>query len=140
MIGNLEQALQTFVAEGAGKQGAGDGNKALQQRLERISRQNSQYFNTATAMLVAAFAAELALVSISEVDKTTMQAVVGGFGATIVGMVWMMLKFWREKNRTEVILALAGIDPSLMREVAVRFLDSVAPARLAPSPSSSGTS
>jgi hypothetical protein len=44
------------------------------------------------------------------------------FGVSVVGMIRMMLSFWREKVATELIVELSELDDDVMRKVAAKLL------------------
>jgi hypothetical protein len=127
----LALALDAFVGSTV-KFGTGaDPRRALSKRLREISRANALYFNVATGMLVLSFVVALILVSLHAGDKQATEITLGGFGTSVAGMVWMMLRFWREKTRTEMLMTLIELEPTILRDVAVRFLDSIAPPQVA---------
>ncbi len=51
--------------------------------------------------------AAVVLVSLNLSKPVLVQSVLSGFGISSAGLVWMMIRLWREKYYTEVLLALA---------------------------------
>jgi hypothetical protein len=121
---SIQETLREFVTSSTAL-GPSKGRKHMLERLRKINAANARYFNMAAVMLVAAFVVALYIIYRHGGDKVAGEAVVGTFGATTTGMTWMMLRFWREKVRTEMLIELGDLDPGILREVALRFLKSV---------------
>ncbi len=96
--------------------GAKSPSDKLLKRLRDVNAANSKYFIICVAMVVAMFVAALSLIFLRMSDSTTATLVAGAFGLSVAGMVRMMLRLWREKVATDLLLELSN-DPAVLRSV-----------------------
>jgi hypothetical protein len=80
---------------------------ALRQDLDRIERANSRIVWVAVALLVVLFFAWLAIVLGKTVDAGKVQVASAAFGLSAAGCIRWLLKLWREKTSSALLLRLA---------------------------------
>jgi|ERR1700751_2305321 hypothetical protein len=91
---------------------------ALGGRLQQIIAKNNVTFVLCVAMVLLLFAIQL-WVALSYISQPQLVKVVGGaFGISAAGLVFQMIKLWREKVTTELLLELLPtLDASVFRTV-----------------------
>ena len=79
----------------------------LRADLEKVKTDNKLYFLICVAMVVVLFITSLMLVLFNLEKPNIVTLVMTVSGASIGGLIFFMVKLWREKSNTEVVLALA---------------------------------
>jgi uncharacterized membrane protein YjjP (DUF1212 family) len=116
---SLQRALSDFVNEVTA---GGPRSEALRKQLRDIQHRNTSYFVIPVVMLTVSFAAAMTLI-IGGVGKTTGTAAIASlFGLSVIGMIRLMLSFWREKVATELMIELSELDDEVLRKVTARLL------------------
>lgn len=116
---SLKRAMSEFVNEitmGAPR------SDALRTRLREIQANNGRYFLVPVVMLALVFAVAMALIIRGAGGASTTTAVASLFGISLVGMIRLMLSFWREKVATELMIELSELDDDVLRTVVARLL------------------
>src|SRR5512140_3758185 len=92
----------------------GEGDRApldverLREQLRHISRANEHYFGACVVMVMTVFIAAL-WVALRYADHDgAVKLAFAALGASMIGMLRVMVGLWREKVATDVLLALAG--------------------------------
>lgn len=81
--------------------------EGLRADLGKVKNDNNRYFLISVAMIILLFVASL-IVVLTNLDRPNIvTAVMTAFGASTSGLIWIMIKLWREKSNTEFLLALA---------------------------------
>jgi hypothetical protein len=96
--------------------------EALRQRLREIHGQNTNYFRTPVLMLAVTFFVAMALIIYGAAGTSGATAIAALFGISVIGMIRLMLSFWREKVATEIIIELSELDDDVLRKVAAKLL------------------
>jgi hypothetical protein len=81
--------------------------ESLKSQLEAVEKRNQVYFQICFGVVVVLFVASLGIICLNVYSGAGMKALltfIQGVAALLVG--WM-LKLWREKNNTELLLSLA---------------------------------
>lgn len=81
--------------------------KNLRKDLEVVKSANKQYFLICVIMIIVLFIASLILVLINLAKPNIVTAIMTAFGISTAGLILLMIKLWREKSNTELLLALA---------------------------------
>lgn len=89
----------------------------LRKDLDKIKNDNSRYFMICVLMVIILFIASLIVVLTNLERPTLITAVQTGFGISTAGLIWLMIKLWREKTSTEFLLALAIVDGETLKTV-----------------------
>jgi hypothetical protein len=95
----------------------------LREQLQRVSRESANYFGVCVVMVMVIFLATLgaALRYAGQANLVTLAFAV--LGATMIGMLRVMVGLWREKVATDVLLALAGsLEGDHLRSILAVFL------------------
>jgi hypothetical protein len=79
----------------------------LNNRLRGVLRSNTIYFNLSIALVIVLFVASIVVVTTHLESPALITAALGGFGIGSIGLVGMMLRSWREKTATELLIELA---------------------------------
>ena len=94
----------------------------FRQSLKEIQTRNTSYFIAAVVMLGLTFLVATGLIIFGATGQTTAVVIASVFGITVVGMIRMMLSFWREKVSTELLIELSELDDSVLKKVVARLL------------------
>lgn len=92
--------------------------EALRRDLARVVKSNQSGFVVCVAMLIILFLATLSLVIFNFDKPGLVKAAVSALGVSSAGVVTMMIKLWRNKSNTEMLMILAiSMDAQTMRTV-----------------------
>src|SRR5215207_2820742 len=93
--------------------------QSLRQDLLAVSEKNKLVFYVCVAMLVVLFVAALVLVLLWRDRPQQISGVFAASGLSITGIVTMMFSNWKEKVRTDMLLALlsGSVDPDVLKTV-----------------------
>ena len=92
--------------------------ESLKKDVHAISEQNRTYFFICFSALVALFVGACLLVVFSLDNPDRVKAVLAASGISILGVTTQMMKFWKEKVRAELMLALVnGINPGELKPI-----------------------
>lgn len=90
----------------------------LSGRLRQIAARNNVTFVLCVAMVLVLFAIQLWVALYSVSQPQFVKFVGGAFGISAAGLVFQMVKLWREKVTTELLLELLpNLDASVFRTV-----------------------
>ena len=117
---SLASAMSDYVNEVVA--GPAPRTDDLRKRLREIQGQNTRYFLVPVIMLAATFIVAMGLIICGTGGMTATTAIASVFGISVVGMIRMMLGFWREKVATELIIELSELDEHAFRKVVARLL------------------
>jgi hypothetical protein len=81
--------------------------EGLRADLEIVKRDNQRYFWICVFMIIVLYAVSLIVVLTNLERPDLIKIIMGIFGISTSGLIWMMIKLWREKSNTEYLLALA---------------------------------
>ena len=82
--------------------------KLLRADLNRIVRSNSVYFNICVGALVIVFAGACVFVYSSLNDPKHIAAVFAGTGVSVMAVVHQMIRAWKEKVSSDLLLTIVG--------------------------------
>ena len=102
----------------AGAETATDTTNNLSQDLKAVSDQNRAYFLVCVGMVLVIFvgACTVAVKYIS--DPTFVKQVFAATGVSITGLVLQMMKLWKEKVNSDMVLVLArNLSPTDVRSI-----------------------
>jgi hypothetical protein len=92
--------------------------EALRQDLRRIITSNEAYFRICVGFLVILFVGACIFVYKSLSDPNHIAAVFAGTGVSVMGAVTQMIRLWKEKVNSDLLLTLAGtLSPSDLKKV-----------------------
>lgn len=80
----------------------------LRKDLLAVSDKNKSFFYVGAGMLVVLFIAALALVWVWRERPQLITGVFAATGISITGIIATMFSYWKEKVRTDMLLALLG--------------------------------
>lgn len=91
---------------------------ALRKDLSAVNKSNTVWFGVCVGMLVLLFAVTVGLV-IFNIDRPGLvKTALSALGISSAGVVTMMIRLWRTKSYTELLLSLAiNMDAEAMRTV-----------------------
>jgi hypothetical protein len=90
----------------------------LRKDLLAVSDKNKSFFYIGVGMLVVLFVAALSLVWLWNDKPQLISAVFAASGVSITGIIATMFKHWKEKVRTDMLLALlSGTDDETLKTV-----------------------
>ncbi|WP_394820642.1 hypothetical protein [Pendulispora albinea] len=103
----------------------GPANKkaALRESLDRVRKRNEVYFVLCAGFVVVMFVVAMVLIVRHAGEGSVWAATSVVFGASLAGMVRMMLGFWREKVTTDMLLELSVLDDAILKEVSRTLLE-----------------
>ena len=119
-MSSFERALREYVD--VVTLGPGPRTDVLRRRLRDIQRQNARYFVIPVVMLGASFAVAMKLIVYSATGTAPAVGIASLFGVSVVGMIRLMLSFWREKVATELLIELSEIDEAALRKLVAKLL------------------
>jgi len=97
----------------------------LRHDLRRIARTNEIYFRICVGLLLVLFAGACLFVYKSLADPRHIAAVFTGTGVSIMGVVTQMIRLWKEKVNSDLLLTLAGtLSSSELKKVVDSLLKS----------------
>src|SRR5215472_12587520 len=113
---SLKEVLEAYRPEGPdfGEKAPGpkrkkpDGSEQLRRDLLNVSVMNRNYFRICVASLLVVFAGACLLVLRSLDKPTQVAAIFGASGISLLGIITLMIKLWKQKVSTDMMLALAG--------------------------------
>jgi hypothetical protein len=117
---SFERALRDYVD--AVTLGPCPRTEVLRERLRDIQRRNARYFVIPVVMLGASFLVAMKLILYSAGGTAPTVGIASLFGVSVVGMIRLMLSFWREKVATELLIELSEIDEAALRKLVARLL------------------
>lgn len=80
----------------------------LQRDLAVVYKDNNRYFIVCVVMVCALFVASVGVVMMNLNSPDVIKVTMAAFGISSAGLITMMIKLWREKSNTELLLALAS--------------------------------
>jgi hypothetical protein len=104
--------------------------KLLDERLKVLRGQLEIYFMVCVAMIALLFVAQLALILIEFGRPELVKTAVATCGVSTLGLVALMCRLWRDRDRTGTIIALAqALEPDDLRAVLNVMLQEYGPRR-----------
>jgi hypothetical protein len=95
----------------------------LAPQLQQIVRRNDKLFLVCVSMVFVLFAANLAVVLLHHDNLKLVAGASGIFGISAAGLISQMIKLWREKEATELVLGLLpALEPAVFRTVITTLL------------------
>ena len=119
-MNELRLAMSDYVDEVT--LGPASRSEELRVRLRAIQAHNTRYFLLPIVMLAATFIIAIMLIIHYAAATTAATAISTAFGISVIGMIRLMLSFWREKVATELVIELSELDESVLRKVVARLL------------------
>jgi hypothetical protein len=116
----LQRAMSDFVDEVTA--GAASRTEELRVRLREIQARNIRYFLLPILMLAVTFVIAIVLIVHYAAATAAAAAISSGFGISVIGMIRLMLSFWREKVATELVIELSELDDRVFRKVVATLL------------------
>jgi hypothetical protein len=116
----LQQALESYV--NVITMGATSRTDALRERLREIHQQNKSYFLAPVLMLAATFVVAMGLIIYGATGTNRAVVIASIFGISVIGMIRLMLSFWREKIATELLVELSELDDDVLKKMSVKLL------------------
>lgn len=110
-MGDLKKVLDQYLPVLERDVTAG-GSKAVEElsvRLQGLVEKNNRYFWICVALLVVVLLASLGFVILFRDQPAAIAGVFAALGATAYGGVWQMVRLWREKVATDVIIDLLKV-------------------------------
>jgi hypothetical protein len=90
----------------------------MKEGLEEVRRVNTRFFWVCVGMILVLFAATLLVVLTHLQTPGTVQVAMAAFGVSAAGLIQLMFRLWREKNRTEIVLLLAvNMDDDILKTI-----------------------
>src|ERR1700682_5234306 len=80
----------------------------LRRDLERIVSSNESYFRICVGLLLILFAGSCLFVYQSLADPKHIAAVFAATGVSVTGVITQMIRLWKEKVNSDLLLALTG--------------------------------
>lgn len=107
---NLKSVLREYVPPPAPLGGRKQDLKREQLRADllAVSKNNSSFFYIGVGMLVVLFVAALVLIWMWQDRPQLITGVFAASGVSVTGIVATMFSHWKEKVRTDMLLALLG--------------------------------
>ena len=97
----------------------------LREDLQRIVRSNAGYFNICVGALVILFAGACLFVYESLDDPKHIAAVFAGTGISVMAVVNQMIRVWKEKVNSDLLLTIVGsLTPAELKKVVDTLLKS----------------
>ncbi len=81
--------------------------KKLEQDLRAVKRDNTKFFVICVIMVVFLFLVSIGVVLTNLSKPDVIKIVMATFGVSCAGLITWMIRLWREKSNTELVLALA---------------------------------
>jgi hypothetical protein len=101
----LKQVLTDATSHDEIMLGGEDSRESLRTALEAVRARNERYFVLVIGVLLAFFVGSWVIVYLHLSNPTLLTAVFGALGGTVYGSIWLMVKLWRRKVATDIILA-----------------------------------
>ena len=90
----------------------------LKRDLSAISKGNNRYFLICVVMVVILFLVSVGVVLTNLNKPDIIKIVLGAFGISSAGLITMMIKLWREKSNTELLILLAiNMDSDTLKSI-----------------------
>jgi hypothetical protein len=97
----------------------------LRRDLRRVIRSSEIYFRVCVALLLVLFLAACLFVYKSLADPKNIAAVFAGTGVSVMGVVSQMIRLWKEKVNSDLLLTLVGtLSPAELKKVVDSLLKS----------------
>jgi hypothetical protein len=109
----------------------GGGKKELQREQLRndllaVSAKNKSFFYIGVVMLIVLFVAALLLVWLWRDRPQLITAVFGATGLSLTGIIATMFSHWKEKVRTDMLIALlSGTDEETIKTVIAKLVEAI---------------
>jgi hypothetical protein len=95
-----------------------DAANALSRDLKAVSDQNRVFFLVCVGMVLAIFGGACTVAVRCIADPTFVKEVFAATGVSLTGLVLQMLKLWKEKVRSDMVLVLArSLSPQDIRGI-----------------------
>jgi hypothetical protein len=99
--------------------------ETLRHDLQRIIRSNEIYFRICAGLLLVLFSGAGLFVYKSLADPKHIAAVFAGTGVSVMGLVTQMIRLWKEKVNSDLLLTLIGaLSPMELKKVVDSLLKS----------------
>ncbi len=99
--------------------------KMLRDDLQRISRSNESYFRICVGLLLVVFAGACLFVFKSIDDPKRITVAFAATGVSIMGLFAQMVRLWKDKVNSDLLLTLAGtLDAANLKKVVDALLRS----------------
>jgi len=79
----------------------------LKQDLSAVTKNNTKYFILCVIMVLVLFVVSITVVLTNLGKPDIIKVVMAAFGISCAGLITMMIKLWREKSNTELLIILA---------------------------------
>jgi hypothetical protein len=90
----------------------------LAPQLQQVVQRNDKLFMMCVSMIFILFAANLTVVIIHHDNLKLVAGTSGIFGISAAGLIILMIKLWREKVATELVLGLLpALEPAVFKTV-----------------------
>jgi hypothetical protein len=97
----------------------------LRRDLQRVIRSNETYFRICVGLLLLLFAGACLFVYKSLVDPKNIAIVFSCTGVSVMGVVTQMIRLWKEKVNSDLLLTLVGtLSPAELKKVVDSLLKS----------------
>jgi hypothetical protein len=113
----LKKILVEATAPRDAKAGGTGEKDKLRQALQEVRARNERYFVVVIAVVVVFFIASWVLVFLNRNEPSTLNTVFAALGGTVFGSMWMMVRLWRQKVATDIILATLEDLPAAERKL-----------------------
>lgn len=123
-MSKLKSILSTFGESNLASLGGDHATRSvvnlqhLGSQLQQIVQRNNKVFVVCVVMILLLFAANLTVVLLHHDNLKLVVGTSGIFGISAAGLIAQMIKLWREKVATELVLGLLpALDPALLKTV-----------------------
>jgi hypothetical protein len=82
-------------------------HEKLKRDLTAVKKDNTKYFVICVIMVFLLFLVSIGVVLTNLSKPDIIKLVMAAFGVSCAGLITMMIRLWREKSNTELLLALA---------------------------------
>jgi hypothetical protein len=79
----------------------------LRRDLSAVSKNNTKYFVVCVIMVLVLFIVSIVVVLTNLSNPDIIKVVMAAFGISCAGLITMMIRLWREKSNTELLIILA---------------------------------